>query len=92
MGRYYTVVYYVDGDKAACDAWWQTAIDPLFLTDSRPISVSVISAGDEVSRLDCVARIIERGLSNAETVDAINAILVHPDPSAWWRENGGEAA
>ncbi len=75
--RYYTVVYRVDGDKAAHNAWWQ-AIRPLFMSDSEPVSIIAISARDEVERLDHVERIVKGRGPNAEKVEAIEAVLVQP--------------
>jgi hypothetical protein len=86
--EYYTVIYRVDGDETAHKAWWQETIVPLFMTDSEPVSVLVITMADETARLDCIAHIIESRAPAQETVEAIQAMLVHPDPGAWLRQNG----
>ena len=80
MRRYYTVIYRVDGEKAEHDAWWQT-IQPLFLSDSSgPVSVTTIAAADEVARLNCIEHIVKGSQHRGEKLEAIEAMLVHPDP------------
>ena len=78
MLGYYTVVYRVDGDAAAHDAWWH-ALVPLFLAD-EPVSISTVSTADEVARLGCIRRILKGRQGNDEKLEAIAAMLVHPDP------------
>ncbi len=72
--RYYTVLYRVDGDDAAHDAWWQT-IRPLFMTDSEPVSIIVIASSDEFARLEYIERIVKGSEPNAEKAEAIRAIF-----------------
>jgi hypothetical protein len=86
MRRYYTVVYRVDGGKAQQDAWW-APIQPLFLNDSEPVCITAISAADEVTRLQCMEHIVAGAQHRGEKLRAIEEMLVHPDPLAWWREN-----
>lgn len=71
---YYTVVYRVDGEEAAHDAWWQS-IRPLFMSDSEPIAIITISKVDEVRRLDLIREISKRGGDASDMVDAIRALL-----------------
>lgn len=92
MRRYYTVVYRVDGDKAENDAWWQESIQPLFLNDSEPVSITAISAADEVVRLNCIEHLVESHRHRGEKLRAIEEMLVHRDPLAWWRENAEPAS
>lgn len=86
MVEYYTVVYRIDGDNAAHDAWWKT-IHPLFMKDNIPISVSAVSKADEMTRLDCIRHVIDKGKRDFDVLEQIDEILSHPDPLAWWLEN-----
>jgi hypothetical protein len=83
---YYTVVYRVEGDNAAHRAWWES-IRPLFMTDSEPVSVSIISQANEVVRLDCIEHIVAGHDSASDKLEAIEVMLLHPDPARWWIEN-----
>jgi hypothetical protein len=75
MTGYYTVVYRVDGDGAAHDAWWQ-GVRPLFMADAGPISVVSITQADEALRLDKIREVVERrDTTNIEKVDAIRELL-----------------
>ena len=75
MTGYYTVVYRVDGDNAAHDAWWQ-GVRPLFMTDAGPISVVSVTKADEALRLDKIRAVVERRDSfDGDKVDAIRALL-----------------
>lgn len=91
MRRYYTVVYRVDGDKAEHDAWWQQTVQPLFLNDTELVSITAISAADEVARLQCIEKLVEGHRHRGEKLRAIEEMLVHRDPLAWWRENAESA-
>jgi hypothetical protein len=91
MPAYYTVVYRITGDQAARDAWWQT-IQLLLLADGGPVRVSAISAADEIARLDCIGNIVEGRQHRDDKLRAIEEMLVHPDPLAWWRENAGQTS
>ena len=71
MLGYYTVVYKVDGDNAMHDEWWRS-IQPLFMTDGQPISVTAISKADEMTRLDRIREIAERRRDDChDTIDEI---------------------
>lgn len=80
MVGYYTVVYRVDGDAAAQNAWWQS-IRPLFMAgEDIPISVMAISKADEIARLVNIERIVEGCQSDDEKLEAIKAVLLAVDP------------
>jgi hypothetical protein len=84
---HYTIVYRVDGDKAVHDAWWQS-IQPLFLAESEPVSISMVSKADEVARLDGITRVVEGGMTAADKVQAIEAILARVNPENWAESEG----
>jgi hypothetical protein len=75
MIGYYTVVYRVDGDKAAHDAWWQS-VRPLFMSDSEPVAIIAISKADEVRRLDLIAAALGHdGPVPCDTIDSVRTLL-----------------
>jgi hypothetical protein len=74
MIGYYTVVYRVDGDTAKHDEWWQ-GIRPLLMTDSEPVSVIVISKGDETRRLDLIREAVNGLPSGYRRYDSIGDMI-----------------
>ena len=88
--EFYTVVYRVEGDKAKHDEWWQS-VQPLFMADDQPISVTAVSKADEVTRMNCIEMVAERHSGDRyDMIEEIRELIVHPDPLAWWKENHDE--
>lgn len=85
--EYYTVVYRVEGGKAQHDGWWQS-LQPMFLADEGPITITAISAADEITRLNCIEKVAEDSDNDMwDKVEEIRDLIVHKDPMAWWREH-----
>jgi hypothetical protein len=89
---YYTVVYRVDGNDDAHNAWWAT-IQPLFLSDKDDaVSVTAISKADEITRMNCVEKVAESGGTDGNAmIEEVREILVHPDPHIWWIEHDDDS-